>query len=159
MLLQMKNPFRKGLFHPNDIKTVGLTSSSPGPKTAPLPTHTTSSPGPRTAPLPSLHHKHSRPSINPVSSPGLSSSPRGHSRSSSFAGQNAGSFGRSEARRMHSPPEFIKYTEDDEEDYDDIFGKPSGPCKCYGRISQVDTNYVISFTAVANSAIEYSVVR
>ncbi len=103
----MKNSYR-GLFHPDDIKTIGLTSSSPGP---------------RTAPLPSLSRKPSRPSLNPLSSG--APSPRLHSRSSSFASPG-GSFGRSEARRLHSQPEFRKYTEEDDEDYEDVFGKPSG---------------------------------
>ena len=114
----MKNPARKGLFHPNDIKTIGLNQSSPGPKTAPLP---------------SLNHKHSHPSLSALPSPGppSSQSSRGHSRSSSFASPNAGSFGRTEAKRIISQPEFVKYTEDDEEDYDDIFGKPNGGCECF----------------------------
>ena len=105
---------RPGLFHPDDIKTVGITPPSPGPKTAPLP---------------SLSHRTSRPSLNPILSPGpssgLSSSPRMHGRSLSFAG-NGGPSPREEAKRVYSQPEFIKYTEDDDEDYDDIFGKPTG---------------------------------
>lgn len=115
----MKNSFRQGIFHPNDIKTLGLKSSSPGPKTAPLP---------------GLTHKLSRPSLshNPMSSPGpsLGPSPRGHTRSSSFAGANAGSFGQSDARKLINQPEFVKYTEDDDEDYDDVFGKPNATCEC-----------------------------
>lgn len=51
-----------------------------------------------------------------------------HSRSSSFATPNGGSFGREGAKRVHT--EFNKYTEDDEEDYDDIFGKPNGAGMC-----------------------------
>ena len=42
-----------------------------------------------------------------------------------YAGPSSGSFGRSEARRLHSQPEFGKYAEDDDEDYDDVFGKPA----------------------------------
>lgn len=36
---KMKNSVRKGLFHPDDLKTLGLggLTTSPGPKTAPLP--------------------------------------------------------------------------------------------------------------------------
>jgi hypothetical protein len=54
---------------------------------------------------------------------------RSHSRSSSFVGSGSsasGSFGRAEAKRAASHAEFGKYAEDDDEDYDDIFGKPGG---------------------------------
>jgi hypothetical protein len=34
---KMKTSVRRGLFHPNDIKTVGLAPSPPGAKSAPLP--------------------------------------------------------------------------------------------------------------------------
>ena len=143
---QMKNSFRHGLFHPNDIKTVGLGSSSPGPKTAPLP---------------SLSRRPSRPSLNPLPSPGPSSNPtsRGHSRSSSFASPpNGGSFGRADARRLHSQPEFIKYTEDDEEDYDDIFGKPNGTCE--SAQTYRDAHFLIesSFTTDADPPAKHSLV-
>ncbi|KAF9005467.1 hypothetical protein BDQ17DRAFT_1353150 [Cyathus striatus] len=84
---KLKNPPRKGLFHPDDIKTIGLGNQS-------------------------------RSSLSPV--PGPSGTP-GHSRSGSFA---SGSFGRAEAKKVRH--EFGKYTEDDEEDYEDVFGKPSG---------------------------------
>lgn len=48
-----------------------------------------------------------------------------HGRSLSFAG--AGGPSREDAKRIHSQPEIRKYAEDDEdEDYDDIFGKPTG---------------------------------
>ncbi|KAL4249212.1 non-specific serine/threonine protein kinase [Abortiporus biennis] len=111
---KMKNSFRRGLFHPNDIKTIGIGPPSPGPKTAPLP---------------GLAHRRSRPSISPIvaPSPGPSSAHHSaHGRSSSYvgpSGPSTGSFGRTEARRLTSQPEFGKYTEDEEEDYDDVFGK------------------------------------
>ena len=116
MLAQMKNSFRRGLFHPNDIKTYGLGNTSPGPMTAPLP---------------ELSHKKSRPGLSPVvATPPLSgpaSARNVHSRSSSFVGGNgSGSFGRAESRRFPSQPEFGKYAEDDDEDYDDVFGKANG---------------------------------
>ncbi|KAI0351403.1 kinase-like protein [Trametes cingulata] len=110
---RMKNSFRRGLFHPNDIKTVGL-----GPP----------SPGPMTAPLPDLTHRRSRPSLSPIVSPGPvtsgPSSARAHSRSSSFVGANSDSFGRAQAQRLQS--DFDKYAEDDDEDYEDVFGKANG---------------------------------
>ncbi|KAI0049407.1 hypothetical protein FA95DRAFT_872344 [Auriscalpium vulgare] len=111
---KMKNSSRRGLFHPDDIKTVGLAPSSPGPKTAPLP---------------DLSRKPSKPSLSPLMSASPFSGPgsaRSHSRSPSFAGSASGSVGRSEARRLMHHREFRKYTEEDDEDYDDVFGKPNG---------------------------------
>jgi len=48
----------------------------------------------------------------------------GHRRSSSLSG--GGSFGRSEALKIQSQSELDRYTESDEEDYEDVFGKPTG---------------------------------
>ena len=65
--------------------------------------------------------------LNPFgpSSPPLGlGSPRMHARSSSFAGTNGSSS--QDAKRIYSQPEIRKYAEDDDEDYDDIFGKPNG---------------------------------
>lgn len=33
--------------------------------------------------------------------------------------------------------EFNKYAEDDDEDYDDVFGKPNGSCACLFFVSYV----------------------
>lgn len=116
----MKNSVRRGLFHPDDIKILGLS----GP------------PGPMSAPLPNLSRKVSRPSLSPLTpsggpsfGPGSARAP--HSRSSSFVGgpasaSGSGSFGRSEAKRINSQSEFDKYAEEDDEDYEDVFGKPNG---------------------------------
>ena len=129
----MKNSFRKGLFHPDDIRTVGLTSSSPGPKTAPLP---------------GLSHKPSRPSLNALPTSGSSTPARGHHRSSSFV--NSGSAGRAEARRLHSQPEFGKYAEaDEDEDYDDIFDKANGTCECLSAC--IIRVYIIPCSAAADA--------
>jgi hypothetical protein len=91
------------------------------------------------APLPVLSRKSSRPSISPrgtlgytsgsgavtpVSATSTPGSAPGHTRSSSFAG---GSFGKAEFHKQQA--EFGKYAEDDEEDYDDVFAKPSNTCK------------------------------
>lgn len=116
VMLKMKNSVRRGLFHPDDIKVLGLTSNSPGPTSAPLP---------------GLSRKQSRPCLSPISGmgPPPTGSIRSHSRSSSFVGSGSsgsGSFGRSEAKRAASQAEFDKYAEVDDEDYDDIFGKPGG---------------------------------
>jgi hypothetical protein len=112
----MKNSVRRGLFHPDDLKILGLSSSG----------------GPLSAPLPNLSRKASRPALSPLTPPGIPTTnrPAAHVRSSSFVGpgsaNNSGSFGRSEARRINSQNEFDKYTEEDDEDYEDVFGKPNG---------------------------------
>ena len=118
----MKNSVRRGLFHPNDIKTIGLQPPSPGPMTAPLP---------------GLTHRRSRPSLSIISS-GPASGPasaRAHSRSSSFVGND--SFGREQARRLQS--DLDKYADDDEEDYEDVFGKAGGPSAQAVQTLQLNT--------------------
>jgi hypothetical protein len=53
-------------------------------------------------------------------------------RSSSLAsapGTGSGSFGRAEAKKAQNQAEFGKYTEDEEEDYEDVFGKPNATCE------------------------------
>jgi hypothetical protein len=115
----MKNNVRRGLFHPDDIKIIGLSNIAPGPVSAPLP---------------SLSRKPSRPSISPLGSIGPSSaSSYSHSRTGSLATPlGAGSFGHAEAKKLQNQTEFGKYTEDDEEDYEDVFGKPNATCKLAG---------------------------
>ncbi|KAH8114562.1 hypothetical protein DFH11DRAFT_1689039 [Phellopilus nigrolimitatus] len=103
---KLKNGTRRGLFHPKDITTIGLDPSSPSPHTAPLFDNTP---------------KSMRPSASPIARAPSSSQPRPHSRSSSLAG----SVGRAEATRALQSQEFDKYAEEPDEDYDDIFGKPS----------------------------------
>lgn len=129
----MKNSVRRGLFHPDDIKILGL-SGSPGPMSAPLPDLS------RKPSRPSLRHLTSStgPSFGPASA---STARRSHSRSPSFVGHTSsgsGSFGRSEARRIHSERGFDKYTEDDDEDYEDVFGKPNNgkSFKCLSSLSK-----------------------
>jgi hypothetical protein len=120
---KMKTSIRRGLFHPNDIKTVGLASTSPGAKSAPLPD------------VNGLGHcraqSHPLNSVTPLSATPYTAptSARSHSRSPSFAGSSSESFGKSDARRQ-ATQEFNKYAEDDDEDYDDVFGKPNGSCVC-----------------------------
>ena len=151
---QLRNSFRRGLFHPNDIKTMGLTPPSPGPKTAPLPslgyasTRRTHSPS-FAAVSPVSGPSSARPHAHPLEHSHSQPQSANHSRSSSFVGAaggpvaatfsigsgsgigggsvsvTTGSFGRSDARRLYSSPAFGKYAEDDEdEDYDDLFAKP-----------------------------------
>lgn len=117
---KMKTSVRRGLFHPDDIKTVGLAPPSPGPKTAPLP-DTAMGRAPQRQQSPVLPA-----SASPfVTAPSLSV--RAHSRSPSLAGSSSGSFGKSDTRRLANS-EFNKYAEEDDEDYDDVFGKPNGSC-------------------------------
>lgn len=40
-----------------------------------------------------------------------------------------GSFGRAEAKKAQNQAEFGKYAEDDEEDYEDVFGKLNATCE------------------------------
>ncbi|KAF7365522.1 Cytokinesis protein sepH [Mycena venus] len=143
---KMKNSFRQGLFHPDDIKTFGLGRSPPGPLSAPslsgLFNRSTSDPKPSRPPLSPLV------TVSPAAGPSSATNPRAnsnrsgsispvpppihslsHSRSSSFAGTSVGiggSVGRAEARRMLNEAEFGKYAEEDDEDYEDVFGKPNG---------------------------------
>ncbi|KAJ6466208.1 hypothetical protein C8R45DRAFT_483404 [Mycena sanguinolenta] len=134
---KMKNSFRQGLFHPDDIKTFGLGRAPPGPLSAPslsgLFNRSTSDPKPSRPPLSPLV------TVSPVAGPASASNPPppanpttpsirlSHSRSSSFAGAGmGGSVGRAEARRLLNEAEFGKYAEEDDEDYEDVFGKPNG---------------------------------
>lgn len=115
LLNKLKNSLRRGLFHPDDIKTIGL---------APVRS------GPMSAPLPGLSRKSSRPSISPRGTLGSSSGSgvvtpvSGHHRSNSFAN---GSLGKTDFQKQQA--EFGKYAEDDEEDYEDVFGKPNASCE------------------------------
>jgi hypothetical protein len=118
---KMKTSVRRGLFHPDDIKTVGLAPPSPGPKTAPLPDI-----GVGRAPRQQSPGLPASASASPFIAP-LPLSVRSHSHSPSLAGSSSGSIGKSDARRLASS-EFNKYAEDDDEDYDDVFGKPNGSC-------------------------------
>lgn len=122
---KMKTSVRRGLFHPNDIKTVGLAPVSPSAKSAPLPDILNPTGHSRTQSHP-LNNPITPSSASPFTAP---TTVRSHSRSPSFAGSSSDSFGRSEARRLTSQ-EFNKYAEDDDEDYDDVFGKPNGSCAC-----------------------------
>lgn len=118
----MRNSVRRGLFHPDDIKIIGLSSS------------TSVAPGPLSAPLPQLTRKTSRPSISPIGTLGHSSS-NSHARSGSITStplgsSGSGSFGRSEAKKAQNQAELGKYTEDDDDDdYEDVFGKPNASCE------------------------------
>lgn len=120
-LFQARHPSRRGLIWPLDIHTVG---SMGGPLTA--------SPGPQTAPLPSLSPVPSPPSTisrrsplspTPIRRPSSATPPGTYSRSGSLATIGTGSMGRADARRAASTSELERYTEDEEEGYDDIFGK------------------------------------
>jgi hypothetical protein len=149
----MKNSVRRGLFHPDDIKVLGLSGS----------------PGPLSAPVLSLSRKASRSAISPASTPGApfgpASSRPAHSRSASLVAPsssgNNGSFGPSDARRISSQTEFDKYTEEDDEDYEDVFGKPNGNRKStpFGFVHAViDRLYHSDRTFYANIAAEHPII-
>lgn len=104
---RLKSGSRPGLFHPKDITTLGLSSVPPAPNTAPLLPSETTSKSPK------------------FESATLSRIPSGSKRSSSRSSSFAGSLGRVEAARVALNQEIDKYAEEDDEDYDDIFGKPN----------------------------------
>jgi hypothetical protein len=100
----MKNTGRR-LFHPDDIKTFGLGSTAPGPMSAPLP---------------GLRKQGSRSSSSPSGTIGATPLPAAPA---SAGPANSGSFGRLEAQRLRNQTGFDKYAEEDDEDYEDVFGK------------------------------------
>ncbi|KAL5482758.1 CDC15_2 [Sanghuangporus weigelae] len=112
---KLKNASRRGLFHPKDIQTIGLNPPLPGPQTAPA--------------LPSPVENGRANGLNSMARAHSSAQPRSHSRSSSFAGSigRSRSIGRAEAYQVVQIQEFDKYAEEPNEDYDDLFGKSSGP--------------------------------
>ncbi|KAF8505364.1 hypothetical protein BU17DRAFT_101047 [Hysterangium stoloniferum] len=111
---KMKNSVRKGIFRPEDIKTVGLGQIELSPATAPLPPE---------------HTKPTRPSAGPVCS--LS-----HSRASSMGG----SFGPSDAKRaLSGSSDLERYTEGEDEDYEDVFAKPNGTVAEHAGTLQLTT--------------------
>jgi hypothetical protein len=117
--LQKKSTKKKGLYHPNDIKTVGLGSTSPVPLSSPLPTLSRQG---------SLSRAR-RPGISPLTPPMGPTRSLSHSRSSSML---VGSMGRMDSKRSLSRAELQRYTEnEDEEDYDELFGKPLDSSKYF----------------------------
>ena len=140
----MKNSVRRGLFHPDDIKTMGLAAAA--------------GPAPLSAPLPGLVRKPSRPSINTFDNQYA----RGGSLASAPGG---GSFGRNEAKKAQSQAEFGKYAEADEEDYEDVFGKVNATCESsppYLRVKFGNCADMLSFdshgAAATDAAVEYAAV-
>ncbi|KZS90479.1 hypothetical protein SISNIDRAFT_475331 [Sistotremastrum niveocremeum HHB9708] len=121
---KIKNSSKRGLFHPSDIKTVGLTSDSSIPKSAPPSSVSTVSSvsTPSILSTPSVASKPNETRRSPPSLQDLPSRPSSHSRSTSFAG---GSSTRSDGKRTPSQAELQRYTENEEEDYEEIFGKPN----------------------------------
>lgn len=93
---------KKGIFHPNDLKTIGLGSPGSSPISPP--------------PLPLDIPKNNSKASPPV-----------HTRSHSRASSLGGSIGRSDARRtLSGSSDLERYTEAEDEDYEDVFVKPSG---------------------------------
>ena len=92
-------------------------TTSPGPQTAPLPLD---SPVPSP---PSTIFRRSPLSHTPIRRPSSATPPGTYSRAASLAVTGTGSLGRADARRAASTTELERYTEDENEGYDDIFGK------------------------------------
>lgn len=101
IFFQLKNSLKKGLFHPNDLKTIGLGSIESSPY-----------------------------SPSPLNISKRTSPPTKHTMSHSRASSLSGSIGRSDARRtLSGSSDLERYTENEDEDYEDVFVKPSGSGK------------------------------
>ncbi|KAG8846902.1 hypothetical protein FRB96_001747 [Tulasnella sp. 330] len=124
-----------GLFHPDDIKTVGLNGSGSSHKHSQSLSTSVHTNGSSSQPNTPFDHSSirkvsagstssGRSQLSPLPSPSIIPTPLpGHQRSAS----SSGSFGRSEVRSVPAASsELGRYTEAEEEDYDDIFAKPSG---------------------------------
>ncbi|KAG8817392.1 hypothetical protein FRC17_011250 [Serendipita sp. 399] len=103
---------RRGPFFPSEIKTTGLTAAGPG-----------GSPGPKTAPI--LPRRSSHPDLPSPTFPLTSSSSM-----SRFNGPitppssiSRASISETNLKKIRSHSELKRYTEEEEEDYDDVFGK------------------------------------
>ncbi|KAG8995688.1 hypothetical protein FRB94_008863 [Tulasnella sp. JGI-2019a] len=127
-----KHSNRNGLFHPDDIKTKGLNGSGHNhSQSLTAPRQTSGSSSQPSTPFDSSSIRKvssgstsSIPSqLSPLPSPSIISQPLpNHQRATS----SSGSFGRSDSRTRQTTSELGRYTEAEEEDYDDIFAKPSG---------------------------------
>ncbi|GJJ15641.1 hypothetical protein Clacol_009919 [Clathrus columnatus] len=115
---KMKNSFKRGLFHPNDLKTIGLGPIESSPfSMSPLE-------------IPKNNRKASPPTMHTMS----------HSRASSLSG----SIGRSDARRaLSGSSDLERYTEAEDEDYEDVFAKPNGSGKEIGFTQRVDNDVLL----------------
>lgn len=107
----MKNGSRRGLFHPDDIPRI-----SARPTLSELALDLTPTKGrPQSG-------QYSRPDPSPITPPPQSAPALGHHRTVSQS-HPAGSLGRAELRKAQTQ-ELERYTEDEDEDYEDVFGKP-----------------------------------
>jgi hypothetical protein len=79
----------------------------------------------------------------------------------SAPGTGTGSFGRADAKKAQNQAEFGKYTEDDEEDYDDVFGKPNATCELtFPSLVFDDDDVLYSFrTDYADPSAEHTTIR
>jgi hypothetical protein len=106
----MKNGSRRGLFHPDDIPRIARPTAS---ELALDLTPTKGRP---------LSGQYSRPDPSPITPPPQSAPNLGQHRSVSQS-HPSGSLGRAEMRKQ-TQSELERYTEDEDEDYEDVFGKP-----------------------------------
>lgn len=108
---RMKNGSRRGLFHPDDIPRM-----STRPTLGELSLDLTPTKGrPQSG-------QYARPDPSPITPPPQSAPVLGHHRTASQS-HPAGSLGRAELRKAQTQ-ELERYTEDEDEDYEDVFGKP-----------------------------------
>jgi hypothetical protein len=106
----MKNGSRRGLFHPDDIPRMAR------PTTSELALDLTPT---KVRPL---SGQYARPDPSPITPPPQSAPALGVQRSNSQS-HPAGSFGR-KSHQGQAQSELERYTEDEDEDYEDVFGKP-----------------------------------
>jgi hypothetical protein len=125
--LEARNSAKRTLYHPDDIKSVGIAQLLPCSVLA------TSREGmsPVATPAPS-RLRPARSGLFP-----MAPHPDAHSRSLSLG---SGSLGRLQAQRLHAQAELGRYMEDDDEDYEDMFAGPTehGPCRSTSFTSKVE---------------------
>lgn len=106
--MEARNLVKRTLYHPDDIKNVGLNQFQPSSVPFTLPRDMPSPMAPATS-----RPTSTRSGLSSVTPPGA------HLRTRSLG---SGSLGRVEAQRLHAQTELGRYVEDeDDEDYDDMF--------------------------------------
>ncbi|KAF8746478.1 Serine/Threonine protein kinase, catalytic domain, partial [Rhizoctonia solani] len=118
---KMKNGSRRGLFHPDDIPRMTRPTVS---ELALDLTPTKVRP---------LSGQFARPDPSPITPPPQSAPVLGGQHRTASQSHPAGSFGRKSHLQGQGQSELDRYTEDEDEDYEDVFGKPGSN----GRFSSV----------------------
>lgn len=131
----MKNGSRRGLFHPDDIQrftsrpslqdlSLDLTPTKlrPQPGKHSRPGASPLTPPPASAPILGQYHPNSQLQLHPMGSFGRADAQMYSGPASAGTQLPTGSFGRAELKKTQS--ELDRYTEGEDEDYEDVFGKP-----------------------------------